>query len=164
MDDGLRKMLNITSAPDGSKGACKLMVDLGDAVFVGDSNDLKLRQMVVLRAVKVLGGPDHIQASMTMSCDDGLTPEEIEVTVGDGPITGAPPDCALVCAAVDEILVVGTLTHATLHGMQARFGLTTIRKLVSIVGWFAAVSLLLDDCRVPMLTDGRTDATRSPHD
>lgn len=157
-----RKTLNVVKMLAGTEDMFKPTVGLIEAVFAAKGIDPKLRQMIILRAAKVLGAPYEAQANVPMSRNNGLTSAEIEAASSEGPVSGVATEYVLVCTAVDELSEKGTLTDDTLRAMLDRFGDTTIRKLVLIIGWFNLLSLFLNGCRVPMETEDKIGAMKTP--
>jgi Carboxymuconolactone decarboxylase family len=68
----------------------------------------KTREMIILRAAKVLNAPYEAQANVQMAKNVGLSPAEIEAASTDDPVSGINPEYVLVCKASDELSKSGT--------------------------------------------------------
>ena len=154
--------LNVVKMFAGTEDMFGATVGLVKAVFSAAGIDPKLRQIIILRAAKVLNAPHEWQANVPMSRNNGLTQEEIDAAAADGPVSGIGADYVLVCRATDEMSGAGTLTDATLQALLDRFGDVQTRKFVLIIAWFNLLSLFLNGCRVPLETTDKIGAKRSP--
>lgn len=134
------------------------------AVFGAEGIDPKLRQMIILRAAKVLNAPFEWQANVPMSLNNGLTQAEIDAAASDGAVEGIGADYVLVCRATDEMSTAGTLTDTTLLLLRDRFGSVLARKFVLIIAWFNMLSLFLNGCRVPLESTDKIGTKKSPLD
>jgi len=54
------------------------------------------------------------------------------------------------------------LRDETLRELLDRYGETTSRKIVLMIGWFNMLSLFLNGCRVPLETTDKVGARTSP--
>ena len=171
-DDAIRRVigesydpamaLNVVKMFAGTEDMFAATVGLVKAVFSAAGIDPKLRQIIILRAAKVLNAPYEWQANVPMSLNNGLTQAEIDAAAADGPVTGIGPDYVLVCRATDEMSNTGTLTDDTLQALRDRFGDVLARKFVLIISWFNLLSLFLNGCRVPLETTDKIGDKKSP--
>ena len=154
--------LNVVKMFAGTEDMFGATVGLVKAVFAAEGVDPKLRQMIILRAAKVLNAPYEWQANVPMSLNNGLTQGEIDAAAADGPVTSIGSDYCLVCRATDEMCNSGTLTDPTLQALRDRFGDVQARKFVLIIAWFNLLSLFLNGCRVPLETTDKIGGKKSP--
>ena len=154
--------LNVVKMFAGTEDMFAATVGLVKAVFSAEGIDPKLRQIIILRAAKVLDAPYEWQANVPMSLNNGLTQAVIDAAASDGPVTGIGPDYVLVCGATDELSNAGTLTDKTLQALRDRFGDVLARKFVLIIAWFNLLSLFLNGCRVPLETTDKIGGKKSP--
>ena len=156
------KALNVVKMFAGTEDMFGAAIGLVKAVFGAEGIDPKLRQMIILRAAKVLNAPYEWQANVPMSLNNGLTQAEIDAAASDGPVEGIGIDYVLVCRATDEMSTAGTLTDMTLQSLRDRFGDVLTRKFVLIIAWFNMLGLFLNGCRVPLETTDKIGTKRSP--
>ena len=171
-DDAIRKVIGASYDPEKTPNVLKMMAGTDDlfgatvgmvkAIFAADGIDPRLREMIVLRAAKVLNAPYEWQANSTMAANVGLQPAEIEAAASDGPVSGIDPAYVLVCRATDELSRTGTLPDETLSDLLERYGDTITRKLVLMIGWFNLLSRFLNGCRVPLETTDKIGTQTSP--
>ncbi|MBE7212206.1 MAG: carboxymuconolactone decarboxylase family protein [Gluconacetobacter diazotrophicus] len=171
-DDTIRAVIGESYDPDTALNVVKMfagtedmfpaVIGLVKAVFTAAGIDPKLRQMIILRAAKVLDAPYEWQANVPMSLNNGLTRDEVDAAAGDGPVEGVTADHVLACRATDEMCRNGTLTDGTLQALRDRFGDVAARKLVLIIAWFNLLSLFLNGCRVPLETTDKIGGKTSP--
>ena len=156
------KTLNVVQMIAGTEDMYAATVGLVRAVFQAKDVDPRLRQMIILRAAKVLDAPYEWQANVTLSLNNGLTRAHIDAAASDGPVEGVEEDYVLACRAADELLLKGTLTDDTLNSLLDRHGATVTRKIVLIISWFSLLSLFLNGCRVPMETTDKVGGNKTP--
>jgi alkylhydroperoxidase family enzyme len=154
--------LNVVKMIAGTEDMFSGTVGLVKAVFAAEGIDPKLRQMIILRAAKVLNAPYEWQANVALSKNNGLTEADIAAAADDGPVTGVHEDYVLVCKATDELSTSGTLTDATLQALLDRHGEVIARKFILIIAWFNLLSLFLNGCRVPMETKDKIGSKTTP--
>ena len=154
--------LNVVKMFAGTDDMCAATLGLVKAVFSAKDVDPKLRQVIILRAAKVLNAPYEWQANVPLSLNNGLTQAEIDRIGTDGPVQGLPEAYVRLCSAADEMYTQGTLTDATLQQLLDAHGATITRKLVLMLAWFSLLSLFLNGCRVPMETTDKVGSKRSP--
>jgi len=154
--------LNVLKMMAGTEDMFDALIGLVKAVFGVAGVDPKLRQMIILRAAKVLNSPYEWQANVPMSLNNGLSQLEVEAAASDGPVTGVKEDYVLICKATDELSNSGTLTDSTLQDLLKRHGELITRKLVLMIGWFNLLSIFLNGCRVPMEVTGKIGTKTSP--
>jgi alkylhydroperoxidase family enzyme len=154
--------LNVVKMFAGTEDMFGAIAGLVKAVFSAEGIDPKLRQIIILRAAKVLNAPYEWQANVPMSLNNGLTQVEIDAAAADGPVVGIGSDYVLVCRATDEMSKSGTLTDTTLQALRGRFGDVLARKFVLIIAWFNLLSLFLNGCRVPLETTDKIGSKKSP--
>jgi hypothetical protein len=154
--------LNVLKMMAGTEDMFPALAGLVKAVFEAAGVDPKLRQMIILRAAKVLNSPYEWQANVPMSLNNGLSQLEVEAAASDGPVTGVKEDYVLICKATDELSNSGTLTDSTLQDLLKRHGEVITRKLVLMIGWFNLLSIFLNGCRVPMEVTEKIGTKTSP--
>ncbi len=156
------KTLNVLKMFAGTEDMFAATIGLVKAVFQAQGIDPKMREMIILRAAKVLNAPYEWQANAQMAKNTGLSPGEIEAAASDGPVAGINPDYVLVCRATDELSTGGTLRDETLGELLKRHGETVSRKIVLMIAWFNLLSLFLNGCRVPLETTDKIGTKTSP--
>jgi alkylhydroperoxidase family enzyme len=133
----------------GTEDLFEATIGIFKAMFQAKGIDPSTREMIILRAAKVLNAPYEAQANVRMAKNAGLSPAEIDAAASDGPVSGINPEYVLVCKATDELSKSGTLRDETLRELLNRYGETISRKVVLMIGWFNMLSLFLNGCRVP---------------
>ena len=156
------KTLNVVKMFAGTDDMFDAAMGLVKAVFQAEGIDPKVREVIILRAAKVLDAPYEWQANATMAFNVGLSADEIEAVGADGPVTAIDAEYVLVCAATDELSNDGTLSDATLAALLSRYGETLCRKVILTISWFNLLSLFLNGCRVPMETTDKIGTKTSP--
>ena len=158
------KTLEVVQMMAGTEDMYPAVVGLVRAVFGARGVDPKLRQMIILRAAKVLNAPYEWHANVMLSLNNGLTYAHVYDAASDGPVCGIEPEYMLVCQATGELLKTGTLADETLRSLMERHGEEITRKIVLIIAWFSLLSLFLNGCRVPMETIDEIGGKRTPLD
>ena len=171
-DEEIRKVIGESYNPATALNVVKMIAGTDDmyagtiglvkAVFAAKGIDPRTREMIILRAAKVLNAPYEWQANTAMAKNTGLTQTEIDATAGDGPVTLDNKEYVLVCKATDEMCEEGTLTDDTLTALLSHFGQTDCRKIILIISWFNLLSLFLNGCRVPLETIDKIGEKTSP--
>jgi alkylhydroperoxidase family enzyme len=156
------RTLNVLKMFAGTEDLCEATMGIVKAMFSAKGIDPKTREMIILRAAKVLNAPYEAQANVQMAKNAGLSPAEIDAAATDGRVSGINPEYILVCKATDELSNNGTLRDETLHELLDRYGETISRKIVLMIGWFNMLSLFLNGCRVPLETTDKVGARTSP--
>lgn len=156
------RTLNVLKMVAGTEDLCQATVGLVKAVFQAHGVDPRLREMIILRAAKVLNVPYEWQANVLMARNAGLSPQEIEAAASDGPVRGVAAEYVLVCKATDELSINATLRDDTLTELLQRFGETVSRKIILMIAWFNLLSLFLNGCRVPLETTDKIGGQTSP--
>jgi 4-carboxymuconolactone decarboxylase len=173
-DDELKRVIGSSYNSETTFNVVKMMAGTDDlfeattgmvrAIFRARGVDPKLREMLTLRAAKIMNAPYEWQANSAMAANVGLSPQEIEAAASDGPVAGVHPDYVLICAATDELSLRAMLRDETLEKLLGRFGETTCRKLILIMSWFNLLSRFLNGCRVPLETTDKMGSRTSPID
>ena len=173
-DDAIRRVAGASYDPATALNVIKMLAGTEDqfaattgmvkAIFAAEGVDAKLREMIILRAAKILDVPYEWQANEKMARNLGLTDAEIDAAASDGPVTGVDPRYVLACRATDELSLSAKLSDATLQELLAQHGDTTTRKLVLTIAWFNLLSRFLNGCRVPLETTDKIGAKTSPID
>ena len=156
------KALNIITMFAGTEDLFDATTGLVKAIFRAKGIDPKTREMIILLAAKVLNVPYEWQANEKMAANAGLTPAQIAAAATDGPVAGVDPEFVLICAATDELSLIGTLRDETLRQLLDRYGDTICRKIVLMIAWFNLLSRFLNGCRVPLETTDKIGARTSP--
>jgi len=156
------KTLNVLKMFAGTEDLYEATIGIVKAMFQAKGIDPRTREMIILRAAKVLNAPYEAQANVQMAKNAGLSPAEIDAAASDGPVSGIDPEYVLVCKATDELSKSGTLRDETLRELLNRYGETISRKIVLMIGWFNMLSLFLNGCRVPLETTDKVGTRTSP--
>jgi alkylhydroperoxidase family enzyme len=156
------KTLNVLKMFAGTEDLCEATMGIVKAMFAAKGIDPKIREMIILRAAKVLGAPYEAQANVVMAKNAGLSAAEIGAAATDSPVSGINPEYILVCKATDELSNGGTLRDETLRELLDKYGETISRKIVLMIGWFNMLSLFLNGCRVPLETTDKVGTKTSP--
>jgi alkylhydroperoxidase family enzyme len=156
------RTLNVLKMFAGTEDLYEATIGIVHAMFQTKGIDPRTREMIILRAAKVLKAPYEAQANVVMAKNAGLTATEIDAAATDGPVSGINPEYVLVCKATDELSKSGTLRDETLRELLDRYGETISRKIVLMIGWFNMLSLFLNGCRVPLETTDKVGTRTSP--
>jgi alkylhydroperoxidase/carboxymuconolactone decarboxylase family protein YurZ len=156
------KTLNVLKMFAGTEDLFEATIGIVKAMFQAKGIDPRTREMIILRAAKVLNVPYEAQANVRMAKNAGLSTAEIDAAATDGPVVGIDPGYVLVCKATDELSKSGTLRDETLRELLNKYGETTCRKIVLMIGWFNMLSLFLNGCRVPLETTDKVGTRTSP--
>jgi alkylhydroperoxidase/carboxymuconolactone decarboxylase family protein YurZ len=154
--------LNVIKMMAGTEDMYPPTVAFINAMFQAEGIDPRTREMIMLRAAKVLNSPYEWQANVVLGKNAGLTDEEIEAAACDGPVSGIRPDYVLVCKATDELSRTATLTDSTVAKLLDRYGEVISRKLILIISWFNLLSRFLNGCRVPLEITDKLGGNISP--
>jgi alkylhydroperoxidase family enzyme len=146
----------------GTDDMFEATIGLVEAIFKAEGIEPKTREMIILRAAKVLDAPYEWQANTQMARNTGLSSKEIDAAATDGPVTGINPEYVLVCQATDELSKTGTLRDETLSELLDKYGDTISRKIVLMIAWFNLLSRFLNGCRVPLETTDKIGTGTSP--
>jgi alkylhydroperoxidase family enzyme len=156
------KTLNVIKMFAGTEDMFEATIGLVKAIFKAEGIEPKTREMIILRAAKVLDAPYEWQANTQMARNTGLSSKEIDAAATDGPVTGINPEFVLVCQATDELSKTGTLRDETLSELLDKYGDTISRKIVLMIAWFNLLSRFLNGCRVPLETTDKIGTGNSP--
>jgi len=154
--------LNVAKMFAGTQDLCPAAFGMVQAVFQAEGISPRTREMIVLRAAKVLDSPYEWQANAVMAKNTGLSEREIEAAADDGPVTGIDAEYVLVCRATDELSKTGTLTDATVSELLKHLGVVGARKIILLIAWFNLLSLFLNGCRVPLETTDKIGTGTTP--
>ncbi|HME68240.1 MAG TPA: carboxymuconolactone decarboxylase family protein [Streptosporangiaceae bacterium] len=171
-DDAIRSVVGDTYDPGTALNVIKMFAGTGDlypaligmvnAIFGTNDIDAKHREMIILRAAKVLDTPYEWQANVTLAGNAGLSDADICAAASDGSVTGIDPEYVLICRATDELSQAHTLTDETLTTLLDTFGVVTTRRYVAMIAWFNLLSLFLNGTRVPLETTDKIGNRTSP--
>jgi alkylhydroperoxidase family enzyme len=154
-------VLNVIKMMAGTEDMYPAAVGFIRALFQAKEVDPKTREMIMLRAAKVLHCPYEWEANTVLAKNVGLSDLEIEAAGSAEAVTGIHDDYVLICRATDELSLDATLTDATLTQLLSRYGDIACRKLILMIGWFNLLARFLNGCRVPLedfeKLDKRTD-------
>lgn len=156
------RTLNVLKMFAGTEDLYEATIGIVKAMFQAKGIDPRTREMIILRAAKVLNAPYEAQANVRMAKNAGLSAVEIDAGAADGPVSGIDPEYILVCKATDELSKSGTLRDETLRELLDRYGETISRKILLMIGWFNMLSLFLNGCRVPLETTDKIGTGTSP--
>src|ERR1700693_1025597 len=137
------RTLNVLKMFAGTDDLFEATIGIVHAMFQAKGVDPRTREMIILRAAKVLNAPYEAQANVVMAKNAGLSAAEIDAAATDGPVSGINPEYVLVCKATDELSKTGTLRDETLRELLDRYGETISRKIVLMIGWVNMVSLFM---------------------
>ena len=156
------KVLNVIKMMAGTEDMFEAATGFIKAMFQAKGVDPRIREMIMLRAAKVLNSPYEWQANAILAKNVGLSEEEIESAASDGPVANVDPRYVLVCKATDELSTRATLSDETLAELLGDFGEVVSRKYILIIGWFNLLSRFLNGCRVPLETTDKFGNNTSP--
>ena len=156
------KTLNVLKMFAETEDMYEATIGIVKTMFQVKGVDPKIREMIILRAAKVLNAPYEAQANVRMAKNAGLSAAEVDAAATDGPVSGINPEYVLVCKATDELSKSGTLRDETVRELLDKYGETISRKIVLMIGWFNMLSLFLNGCRVPLETTDKIGARTSP--
>ena len=156
------KTLNVLKMFAGTDDLFEATIGIVHAMFQTKGIDPRTREIIILRAAKVLNAPYEAQANVVMAKNAGLSSAEIDAAATDGPVSGINPEYVLVCKATDELSKNKTLSDETLRELLNKYGDTGSRKIVLMIGWFNMLSLFLNGCRVPLETTDKVGTRTSP--
>jgi alkylhydroperoxidase family enzyme len=154
--------LNVLKMFAGTEDLYEATIGIVRAMFAARGIDPRTREMIILRASKVLNAPYEAQANAQMAKNAGLSSAEIDAAASDGPVSGINPEYVLVCKATDELSENKTLRDETLRELLGKYGETNSRKIVLMIAWFNMLSLFLNGCRVPLETSDKIGTRTSP--
>src|ERR1700685_435279 len=126
--------LNVLKMFAGTEDLFEATIGIVKAMFVAKGIDPTTREMIILRAAKVLNAPYEAQANVRMAKNAVLSLAEIDAAANDSPVSGINPEYVLVCKATDELSKSGTLRDETLRELLNRYGETISRKIVLMIG------------------------------
>jgi len=144
------QVLNVIKMMAGTEDMYPASVGFIRALFDTRDVDPKTREMIMLRAAKVLHCRYEWEANAVLAKNIGLSDLEIEAAGSEGAVSGIHVDYVLICKATDELSVSANLTDATLTELLSRYGDGVCRKLILIIGWFNLLARFLNGCRVPL--------------
>jgi alkylhydroperoxidase family enzyme len=157
------RTLNVLKMFAGTEDMYEALIGLVSAVFRTEGIDPRMREMIILRAAKILNSPYEWQANAKMAANAGLSVQEIKAAASDGPVLDINPDYVLICRATDELSSTSaTLSDDTLTALLERYGDTLTRKFVLLITWFNLLSRFLNGCRVPLETTDKIGHRTSP--
>lgn len=154
--------LNVEKMFAGTEDMFPALIGMVQAIFGTAGIDDKHREMIILRAAKVLNSPYEWQANAKMASNAGLTDKDIAAAATDGPVVGIDREYVLLCTATDELSRDGTLTDRTLRSLLDTYGEVISRKYIAMIAWFNLLSLFLNGCRVPLETTDKIGNKTSP--
>jgi alkylhydroperoxidase family enzyme len=155
-------MLNVLKMMAGTDDMYAPTIGFITALFLTTGVKPTVREMIMLRAAKVLNSPYEWQANIVLAKNVGLTVTEIDAAASDGPVSGIDPEYVLICKATDELSMKATLTDETLASLLETYGMTVSRKVILIIGWFNLLARFLNGCRVPLEVTDKIGSGRSP--
>jgi alkylhydroperoxidase family enzyme len=122
-DDAIRSVVGDTYDPGTALNVIKMfagtedlypaLIGMVNAIFGTKDIDAKHREMIILRAAKVLDTPYEWQANTTMAGNAGLSDADISAAASDGSVAGIDPEYVRICRATDELSQAHTLTDET---------------------------------------------------
>jgi len=156
------KTLNVVKMFAGAGDLFPAVDGLIQAIFGTEGIDAKTRELIIVRTAKVLGCTYAVQVGAVLARNTGLSAQEIDAALGDGPVSGIDPDYVLLCRAVDELSTQATLSDETLTRMQSKYDDTLCRKFVLMISWFNMVNRFENGCRVPSEPAEKIQGMKSP--
>jgi alkylhydroperoxidase family enzyme len=155
-------MLNVFKMFAGTGNLYAPTIAFVRAIFKAEGISPKIREMIILRAAKVLDSPYEWQANAVLARNIGLSDDEIAAVGSGGPVEGINPQYVLVCKATDELSKTGTLRDGTLAELIRSFGIDVCRRLILMISWFNLLSRFNNGCRVPLETTDKIGSNTSP--
>ena len=156
------RVLNVIKMMSGTQDMYPATVGFIKSLFQAEGINPSLREMIMLRAAKLLNSPYEWQANAVLAKNIGMSPREIEAAASDCPVTDVGPEYVLVCKATDELSITATLTDGTLTELLTTYGDVGTRKLILMIGWFNLLSRFLNGCRVPLEVSDKIGQGTSP--
>ncbi len=140
------KTLNVLKMFAGTGDMYQATVGLVQAVFTTSGIKAQTREVIILRAAKILNVPYEWQANIKMAHNVGLSHQDIAEIAKDEAVTGIDDEFVLVCQATDELSLRGTLDDKTLVKIKQHFGEEGSRKIILMISWFNLLSRFLNGC------------------
>jgi alkylhydroperoxidase family enzyme len=155
-------VLNVIKMMAGTEDMYPACIGFIKALFRTEGVSPRVREMIMLRAAKVLNSPYEWQANSVLAKNIGLTTEEIEAAANDNQVSRINPEYVLICRITDELSLQATLKDETLSELLALYGDVVSRKIILIVSWFNLLSRFLNGCRVPLENTDKIGTRTSP--
>jgi alkylhydroperoxidase family enzyme len=154
--------LNVARMFSGTGDMFAPIAGLIQAVFETKGIDVKIRELIILRTAKQLNCPYEWDANTQMAKNAGCTADEVKAMGTDGPVSGLSDEIVLICRAVDELTIDGSLEDETLTAMMKAYDVITVRKLILMISWFNLLSRFLNGCRVQLESGDHIGHRTSP--
>ncbi|WP_168711643.1 hypothetical protein [Sphingomonas sp. PAMC26645] len=129
------------------------IVELARAVFRVEGVDPKIREFIVLRICKLLGGVNPWGPNLRMLDNLHASEAEKEGIQNDGPVTGVDDEAKLILTATEELTLTGAVSDASLQAMRDRYSDETCRKYIAVMCWYNFFNRYLISTRVPAETE-----------
>ncbi len=158
-----KRALNVLKMFAGinDKDMYKAIINLIDAIFSTSGIDPRSREIIILRAAKILNVPYEWQANEKMAQNVGLSKEEI-VALTKKEVSGIKKEYILLSKATDELSLKADFSDKILKNLKKYFGNSQTRKIIFLISWFNLLSRFLNGCRVPLEKTNKIGNGTSP--
>ncbi len=131
-------------------GSFKGFLELAGSVLSGNDFDSRLREIAVLRVVKVLECEYAWTHHVTVGKDTGLSDEEIRIIEEENPVASLDEEGNLLCRVADEITKNVRLSDEALVAIKDRYGNRQAAALILCCSYFNMLARCLESARVPL--------------
>jgi hypothetical protein len=126
------------------------MIKLAKSVFRIPGVDPKIREFIVLRIAKHVGGVNPWGPNLRMLENLKATEAEVKGILSDGPVTGMDDEASLIMQACDELTLKGCIQDPTMKRMKESYDRDTICKYVLTLSWYNMFNRYVVSTRVPL--------------
>ena len=121
------RTLNVLKMFAGTDDLYEATIGIVHAMFQAKGIDPRTREMIILRAAKVLNAPYELQANVVMAKNAGLSATEIDAAATDGPVSGINPEYVLY---VRRLMSCRRAEHCTMRPC-ANLWTSTVRQCLA---------------------------------
>ncbi len=125
-------------------------LELAGSVLSGADFDPRLREIAVLRVVKVANCTYAWTHHVTVGKMTGLTEEEIRIIETEDPVHSLDTEGNLLCRVADEITRDVRLSDAALVEIKSRYGNRGAAALILCCSYFNMLARCLESSRVTL--------------
>ncbi|EHY61236.1 hypothetical protein HRR83_009579 [Exophiala dermatitidis] len=133
------------------------MIKLAKSVFRIPGVNPKIREFIVLRVAKHVGGVNPWGPNLRMLENLDATEAEVQGILSDGPVTGMDEESSLIMRACDELTLQGCIQDPTMKRMKERYDRDTICKYVLTLSWYNMFNRYVVSTRVPLENQAEID-------
>jgi hypothetical protein len=131
----------------------KGFLDLAGSVLSGADFDARLREIAVLRVVRVMNCKYAWSHHVTVGKMTGLTEEDIRAIRDENPVRSLDEEGNLLCRVADEITTGVRLGDESLIAVKNRYGNSGAAALILCCSYFNMLGRCLESMRVPLETE-----------